>query len=449
MQIKTFANVLIILITLTISLHAKPGDLDRAFGIDGKVITNVGSTDDVALDLAIQNDGKIVAVGYTKSSRGDHDFVVVRYNRDGTLDTSFGNNGIATNDIGNVDNEFYSVAIQEDDKIVAAGKYSDFNDGKSDDRFIIVRYDSNGSLDTSFGNDGIVMTDISNGQDAIYSIAIQNDGKIVAAGFSYKRGHGDDFAIARYNNDGSLDTTFGTNGIVVTDIGGSDDHINSIAIRNDGKIIVAGDSYTSSSTDFAVACYDENGTLDSSFGNGAGIVLTDLGDNEYAESIAIQNDGKIVTAGVNEDSRGSYSDIAVVRYNADGTLDNTFGNHGKVITDIREGYDGAYGIAIQKSGRIIAAGHSAVGSDYDFAIVAYNSDGSLDRTFGNKGIVITGLGTNSEGAISVAVQKDGKIVAVGVSGADESTESGDSDFTLIRYSVDSIPPFVPMYYLLQ
>ncbi len=195
------------------------------------------------------------------------------------------------------------MAIQSDGKIVVAEPY---NNG-SDLDFAVARYNSDGSLDTSFDGDGKVTTDIDSG-DAALAMVIQSDGKILLAGYGggYKY-----FALARYNSDGSLDNTFGTGGKVTTDIGGSYDLVYDIAIQSDGKIIVTGDSYNGN-YDFALARYTSNGSLDLSF-DGDGKVTTPIGGgNDYAYDIAIQSDGKIVVAGYSDN--GSNDDFALVCY---------------------------------------------------------------------------------------------------------------------------------------
>jgi uncharacterized delta-60 repeat protein len=225
---------------------------------------------------------------------------------EGDLDTSFDSDGKVTTDIGGIDNRARSVAIQSDGKIVAAG-YS--NPGSNYD-FTLARYNTDGTLDTNFDSDGKVTTAIGSGTDQAFSVAIQSDGKIVAAGYS-NNGSNDDFALVRYNTDGSLDTSFDSDGKVTTAIGGSDDRAHSVAIQSDGKIVVAGHSDNGSNEDFALVRYNTDGTLDTSF-DSDGKVTTAIGSaSDFARSVAIQSDGKIVAAGR---STGSNDDFALVRY---------------------------------------------------------------------------------------------------------------------------------------
>ena len=175
----------------------------------------------------------------------------------------------------------------------------------------------------------------------------------------------------RYNTNGSLDTNFGTGGIVTTSIGSVNDYASALGIQSDGKIVVAGYSYNSSSKfHFALVRYNTNGSLDTTFGTG-GIVTTAVGSSyDYAHALGIQSDGKIVVAG--SSSNGSKYNFALVRYNANGTLDTGFGTGGVVTTSIGSNWDSAYGLGIQSDGKILAAGYSGNGSNYDFALVRYN-----------------------------------------------------------------------------
>ena len=279
-----------------------PAALDPTFGGTGKVTTDFSGSEDSASSVAVQADGKIVAAGY---SYPGPDFAVVRYNSDGSLDPSFGGTGKVTTNVISWDIAT-SVAIQADGKIVAAGGSG--SSGSIDD-FALVRYNTDGSLDTSFGGTGKVTTDFGS-YDSAYSVAIQADGKIVAAGSSANTSDFD-FALARYNRDGSLDTSFGGTGKVMTDFTASYDFADSIAIEADGKIVAAG--YTDPpKSDFALARYNSDGSLDTSFG-GTGKITTDFSRSEaQARSVAIQADGKLVAAGYS--GHTSQHDFTLVRY---------------------------------------------------------------------------------------------------------------------------------------
>jgi uncharacterized delta-60 repeat protein len=213
-----------------------------------------------------------------------------------------------TTEVGSSDDRAYSVAIQSDGKIVVAGFE---RNGISNFDFALVRYNTDGSLDTNFDSDGKVTTAIGSGTDSAYSVAIQSDGKIVVAGYS-DNGSNDDFALVRYNTDGSLDTNFDSDGKVTTEVGSSDDYAESVAIQSDGKIVAAGYSSNGGNNDFALVRYNTDGSLDTSF-DSDGKVTTAIGSaSDFARSVAIQSDGKIVVAGYSDN--GSNADFALVRY---------------------------------------------------------------------------------------------------------------------------------------
>ncbi len=415
------------------------GTHDTSFGTDGRTVTDLSDIvfidiDDFANALAIQADGKIVAAG--SSSWGpSYSFALARYNSDGALDATFGTGGHTFTDFSGYGTEDIAeaLAIQADGKIVVAGHSHNgitYN-------FALARYNSSdGTLDETFDEDGMVITDFRSANSRAYDIAIQADGKIVVAGVSFNPSTSEnDFALARYNSDGTLDTTFGIGGKTVTDFSGSDDFAYALAIQADGKIVVAGVSFnpSTSENDFALARYNSDGTLDATFGIG-GKTVTDFSDSdEFANDIAIQADGKIVVAGYSLSTDTVSYDFALARYNSDGTLDTTFGIGGKTVTDFSENVfigsdDFAYALAIQADGKIVVAGSSYVFGDGNFTLVRYNSDGYLDTTFGAGGRTVTFFSGGSDDAYALAIQSDGKIVAAGAS------FDGDTyDFALARY----------------
>ena len=258
--------------------------------------------------MALQSDGKILVAGYihlsTNTSVG-----LIRYNTNGSLDTSFDSDGIVATPIGTFHDDIgYSVGVQSDGKIVVAGV--SFN-GSNDD-FALVRYNTNGSLDSSFDADGIVTTPIGTSLDVAYDVVFQIDGKIVVAGVSII-GTIQNFAVVRYNSNGSLDTTFDADGKVTTAIGTTQSAGFSAVIQSDGKIVVAGRTGNVFNSDvFALVRYNTNGSLDVSFDTD-GIVTTPMGSDAYGFSVAIQSDDKIVVAGFS--SIGNVGSFALARYN--------------------------------------------------------------------------------------------------------------------------------------
>jgi uncharacterized delta-60 repeat protein/LPXTG-motif cell wall-anchored protein len=402
------------------------GTLDTTFGVNGKVATNIGAQPSIdrAVNLAMQSDGKFIIAGDTNIG-SSLDFSAVRYNADGTLDTTFGTGGKVTADFNNTgDNDFgRAVLVQSDGKILLVG-HSEVT-GSID--FAAVRFNTDGTLDNTFGTAGKVTADIgNNSSDQVMSAILQTDGKILIVGSSRVNNEWD-FAIARFNTDGTLDNTFGTAGKTTTDLG-TDDWGHSVAVQTDGKIVLAGYSWMTDHNDFAVLRYHTNGTLDNTFGTG-GKVTTFIESSE-AYSVMLQADGKILVSGVSYNNSTSY--FAVVRYNTNGSLDNTFGTGGKVTTDFDNNRSEAMAITSQADGKIILAGTAYIGSTYAYAVARYNTNGSLDHTFGTGGKVTTVFNVASN-AFSLALQADGRIIVAGTS---------DDDFLATRYY--SAPPAGPV-----
>ena len=343
------------------------GSLDTAFGIKGKITTQIGSLDDFVSSVKIQSDGKILVAGTPQDTIGH--FALIRYLPDGVIDSTFGLDGIQTTTF---DPFAYctSMAIQTNGKIVLAG-----HSGSEKADFALVRYHPDGTIDSSFGTIGKITTDIGfqidNGANAV---AVQSDGKIVAGGFSHSFPVGD-FCLIRYNVDGSLDSTFSMDGKVTTSISQFADNLSALAIQSDGKIIAAG--YTNSGDpnhvnyDFALTRYNVDGSLDTDFGTD-GKVITSFGESDdAANSVAIQPDGKIIVVGLT--SYFQDSDFALARYNSDGTLDESWGTGGKLTTDFASGWDGGSGVAIQQDGKIVCVGSYANTGHINLALARYIS----------------------------------------------------------------------------
>jgi uncharacterized delta-60 repeat protein len=368
------------------------GALDTTFGTGGKVTTRFfnsgGSDGQICTALAIQPDGKIITVGAVAANRfavNQWDFGLARYNADGSLDTTFGAGGKVIIDVQGTGREdiALALALQPDGKILAVGSTGN-SPPAARYNFALVRYNSNGALDTTFGAGGKVFTDFNNDDDLASSLVIQPDGKIVVGGWTYTRStafSSYDFALARYDSNGNLDNTFGSGGKVVSDFGSAsgdprDDVITGMALQPDGKILAAGvgePNRNTTSSDFVIARYNSNGTLDTAFGT-SGKVITDFNEStDMANSIALQPDGKFVVAGVangsirngfdsylqvsfiHENARRA-SDFAVARYHPNGSLDLSFGTGGKGTTDFFGSVDAATKVLIRPDGNILLLG---------------------------------------------------------------------------------------------
>jgi uncharacterized delta-60 repeat protein len=432
------------------------GSLDSTFGNGGEVTTDFGSGD-VARGVAIQSDGRIVVVGSSPGAGVSDNYALARYNTDGSLDGTFGAGGKATADFGPTADRAYSVAIQSDGKLVVGGfaNMARFNpDGSLDTSFgtggvvgrggqgvvlqadgkilvsagVVLRYNTDGSPDAGFGHSGLASAGI-----LVTSLGVQADGKIVAAGT-----FNGEMALARLSCDGSLDTTFGTSGRALADFSGPFDQANGVVVQADGTIVAAGLTGVNplvtlqGPEDFAVARFATTGALDASFGAG-GKVATDFPSpaNTSAGAMLLQPDGKVVMAGVTSSLYSSTgSDVALARYNSDGSLDPTFGNAGQVVADFGPS-DFADSLAVQPDGKLLVAGS---------VLARFNADGTLDTTFGTAGsIALTdftagsiGLNAFTERLTHIALQGDGKIVVTGpgASFSEWLTERFNPDGTL-------------------
>lgn len=467
------------------------GTLDTSFSDDGKFTLDFGGTEEFALDLALQDDGKVVVAGTVTSigGGGTRDFALIRLNPGGTLDETFDTDGIVTTDIASSSDDARAVAVQPNGKIVAGGSagtnfaLARYNangtldttfdtDGKvftnvvtsgdeqildlafaadsqpdkkivvageMSNNFAVARYNANGSLDTNtdadpathFDTDGVQTTDFGSIDEA-FGLVVAGDNKVTVAGRTFAGNDGIDFALARYNASGALDTSFSSDGKKITDFGDTGDQAEGISLQADGKAVVAGASGERSSPGgrFALARYRSDGNLDSTFsfdGKVASVVST--GGDDVAEALALQPDGKTVVAGRSPSPSGKGESISVVRYNKNGSLDTTFGGDGKVVTELEVGSVGE-AVAVQSDGKILVAGNIR-SLTQRFGVVRYNPNGTLDTSFSSDGLQTTGFGDNAGLAEAIAIQPNGRIVVAGT-----IFFGGDEDFALVRYNAN-------------
>lgn len=402
------------------------GDLDPNFGVGGKTIIDFNGLDDRAFGIAVRPNGKIVTVGGINTGTSNYlDFGVAQINSDGSLDMNFGLGGKVTTDFGGAD-EAFGVVLQRDGKVIVVGYTSSLpNYG-----FALARYNIDGSLDTTFGTGGKVTGPTGIGID----VALQTDGKIIAVGFSYSN-----IVVTRYNSDGSPDPLFGTGGVVITNVAGE---ATSVALQRDGKILVAGDSQG----DIALLRYNDDGSLDATFGTG-GIVTTDvfgLGYRDWGYDVALQRDGKFVVAGlantgIPPNPYGSpyvNSDLALIRYNRDGSLDTSFNSDGIATLDFNGYNDGAVGVELQNDGNVIAVGVASTGpyeDSRDFALARFNRNGILDPSFGIGGKLTTDFFGYQDEAYRGVLQVNGKILIVGSVTNCDPISGCYKDFAVARY----------------
>ena len=322
----------------------------------------------------------------------------------GTLDPTLGGLGIIITAIGQGGHNGNAVAVQPDGKIVVAGDYGGFTSS-----FAVLRYHVDGSLDSTFDGDGIVITDVTSQPDVIHSLVIQPDGRIVVAGRSYDAQQ-TKFSVARYNPDGSLDPTFDQDGIVLISVGGEADICRSMILQPDGKILLAGSCTLGTNDEFALVRIHPDGALDNSFSQDGRLITAIGAEDDDAFSAALQPDGRILLVG--ESDNGTDLDVAMVRYNTDGSLDTSFGVGGKVTTAIGNERDQARSVVVQPDGKILVAGQRRLVGFEDGFIIRYHADGTVDTSFGVDGIVLTD-GPASELCGGLALQADGKIVFAG------------------------------------
>ncbi|MEL6750483.1 MAG: tandem-95 repeat protein, partial [Pseudomonadota bacterium] len=364
---------------------------------------------------AFQADGKIVTVG-SISNGSDLDFGLARFNANGTLDTTFGpGTGFVTADVSGGGFDWAEAVIVLGNGQILVG-------GSIDQEFGLGLFNADGSVDTTFGGNGtgFVSYSVSPGDSFGYDMILQADGKILLTGEAAGGPGGVDSVTARINADGTIDTTFGTNGVATTDIG-SIDEIRQIALQADGKILQAGKTNGPGSSDMVLMRYNTDGTLDTTFGAN-GIVATDIaGNNDDVTSITVQDDGRIVTVG--HTGSGGTVDTVVARYNSDGSFDATFGNSGIVVLNVAPARDEGMGVHILEDGKLLITGQGRFSGSDEHVILRLNTDGSLDPSFGTGGVVATGVFGN---VAETLVQPDGKIVLV---------ESG-LDFGVTRYNAD-------------
>jgi uncharacterized delta-60 repeat protein len=346
------------------------------------------------------------------------------------LDTGFGNSGIVIQDGGSYLESANAVAIQADGKIVVVGHWL----GQDEFETILLRFNEDGSIDTGFGTGGLVITDSTDAFGYIaFGIAIQPDGKILAAGQAIDPA-GTRFMLLRFNTDGTLDDGFGTGGAALANAGGNMSSGFGVALQPDGKILVSGFSNDGLNDNLAIVRFNPDGSLDPSF-DGDGIVLTNFGNNDSrGYTVHLTPDGKILVAG--RMSNGSTTNITVVRYETDGSLDSSFNGNGMVTSQVATVSDVflPIGAALQPDGKLLVTTNSFINNlNEGFILLRYTADGSLDSQFGDNGKTLTTIGSFDVGR-AVAVQPDGYIVVAGYSSSNFNPQT--ANMVLLRYNTN-------------
>lgn len=408
----------------------------------GWIETNFGAGDQYAWGAALQPDGKIITAVQRSDQLGE--MRLVRYNSNGSLDTSFGVNGrriifgLCNTMQGPSRETSTSVAVQSDGKILVGGSVTG-GCVSLDIDFLLVRLNPDGGLDTTFGTNGYVFVDFNGGDDISNAITMQDDGKIILAGISTASNETrSDFAVARFNTNGTLDTTFSSDGKAVISFGDFSAFANSVAVQPShmgGRIVVAGYDTTlamlQQQHDFAIARLNSNGTMDAQFGS-AGRVTTQFGSLDSGISSIVLSGTKIVAVG-NARNLATGADFAIARYNLNGTLDTTFDTDGKVTTSFGSFNDRASSVRVQADGKIVVGGvgHTSPETKDNFAVARYLTNGALDTTFSLDGKVTTSFSSYNAAMDSIRtilIQPDGKIVAFG-----NSFTGVNYDLAIARY----------------
>lgn len=395
------------------------GSLDASFGEKGKVLTDFASAADERVHaIVIDDEGRIVAGGWAAVGGGGYCFALARYTSDGSLDTSFGEDGQVLTDFLSSDYErIHTIAIDDEGRIVAGGEATIASSGKL--HFALARYTPDGHLDTRFNREGMVLTGFASGfPDAVTALATDVHGGIVAGGWAQGERSGLQFGVVRYTSDGNLDAGFGRDGRVWTDfMSAAAESISALVVDVRGRIVVGGwAAVGGSGYQFALARYNTDGKLDVGFGQGGKILTNFVATSaEYITSMAIDGRGRIVAGGWG-DVGGGETRVALARYMPDGNLDSGFGENGITLTGLAATSSGrAYAVAIDQKDRIVAGGEAVVeGGGVQFVLMRYRHDGKLDARFGKRGRVLTDFTVSVRECIrSVAIDRDGKIVVGG------------------------------------
>lgn len=417
-------GIFILALTLFASspVFAQTFHLDSTFSFDGKAMYDLGSLNDIVWDAALQQDGRILLAGsgYASSS---HCFAILRCNADGSLDSTFDEDGEWLFDFGTSEDIIRSIAIQDDHKILVAG----YCHLPPSIYMAIARINPNGSLDSTFSANGTIVTTVGGYSGAATAVALQPDGKIIIAGYALVS-NDIDFALARFLSDGSVDNTFGTNGLVFTDIGSNSDFILDMMLQPDGRILVSG----LSNRHPTLARYLPDGTLDNTFSID-GLYVTPDQWTGLRNCLTLQPDQKILVAG------GLNNDFGILRTHPDGSLDSSFSGDGLLATDIAGHSDGAVAVTVLTNGNILLSGQAYDSSlSCNFATVQYLPNGNIDSSFADNGILITDFANDYDLLSGQLIQPDGKIILAG-----DATNANGADFGIARYATGNEPMAIP------
>ncbi len=420
MSIPKFLPVAVILVLIGVlaffslpppAMAPAPGSPDRSFNAPhGYVMsTHAEGEKDRGVEIAVERDGSLIVLGYCNNTVNE-DLMIARYTKDGALDPGFGNGGFSYYDGGGNDRGL-GLALQDDGKILATG----FTRNGTHRDVLLVRYGLDGTLDATFGTRGVVtfsspgsMTDIG------FGVACEPDGGIFVAGETSNATHQDALVI-HYTPGGIYDSRFAGTGLFT--YGGTDmDRLFACTIQPDGKILATGSSVVGERDDLLLLRLDHDGTPDETFGDGGAVLYSGKGDNfDYGNWVVLQPDGKILVSGA--ESVGDAFDLLLLRFMTDGRPDPTFGTGGVVHHGDAGGRDEyGYAHAVQADGKIVVGGYAENETSDDVLVVRFLPDGTPDPAFGNGGQILwNGPGNHRDYGQGISLQPDGKIVVTGFS----------------------------------
>jgi uncharacterized delta-60 repeat protein len=413
---KNNYSILVLLVafamTIACATKAQDGDLDLSFASGGVNILDIDFLDTFQ-DVIVLADGSIIAAGMSFNSSFVSTAYVVKYTPEGNVDTSFGVNGIFSYSL-DFEANIFSCVVRSNGKILLAGSTTDYTDYK----ILLISLLPSGSLDTPFGTNGVVTQSVGLAanfdEDMAYDMTLDASGKILVSGRSLGTDYLPRPVVLRFLLNGSLDTTFGVNGVAALPVTFGDNSFDCLAVQPDGKIVAAG-HYASGLSWFVmlVARFNSNGTLDTTFGTN-GIVTYSYGNvDDEAYGLAIKDDGCILVGGFTTTVSYNYS-MLMMQFTPSGVLDTNFGSGGVVVSDLGQ-FDVADDIQILDDGSIVLAGTSGFGppNAYDMAVWKYNADGTPDTGFGVNGVAVHNVAGHKVMLHGLDIQSDGKIVVSG------------------------------------
>ncbi len=422
-------------LSLALSLEASAAALDSTFGENGRVAVDLGIRGSRANAVVVQPDGKIVAAG-SSTSTADRDFMLFRLLPDGSLDPDFNHDGTVTTAVGSSDDEALSIALQPDGKVIAAG----YSTSEKDRDFAIVRYSSDGSLDRSFGNEGMVVTPVGSSHDEITDVAVQPDGGIVVTGAA-QGANGRVVVLGRYLADGTPDPHFAEKGFALSVVG-VDAQAESVALSKDGHILVSGTYSDGQRRGLMVLNFDSSGHLNQQFGEKGVAVPTDNSTFSEGYGMVVTEEGRIVVAG--SVGKEGEREAALFGFTAEGQPDSSFEQNGLLVSSAGAGDDALLDVTV--AGRTLSAsGFKTTGDSREFLLVTYTQGSTQENTGGSSlamqtggqlkaDALTTGFSSGKDTSTAIAAVSSTSLVAVG-----ESEAASGSSAAVSKYTLSSMP----------